>query len=113
MSNASSQIDLSAIRERYARVAAGGRCPQGRPRPSWPRPATVAALLADIPALCDEIDRLRALIVTAQRDHLDLVAAARATLKADSDGEPDPLFYLRDELRHRGLLPGGRRDRSW
>jgi hypothetical protein len=25
-------------------------------------------------------------------------AAARATLGADAEGEPDPLYYLRDEL---------------
>ena len=111
MSNASPKIDISSVRERHARIAVGGRCPQSRPRRYWLCTATLLASLADIPALCDEVDRLRSLILTAQRDHQDLVSAARATLKADSDGEPDPMFYLRDELRERGLLPDGRRDR--
>ncbi len=33
-----------------------------------------------------------------RREYADLLAAAHATLHADHDGEPDPLWYLRDEL---------------
>jgi hypothetical protein len=54
--------------------------------------------LADIPLLCDEIGRLDAAISRTRRRHQDLTAAARATLAAEADGEPDPLYYLRDEL---------------
>ncbi len=39
----------------------------------------------------------------------DLVAAARAALAADHDGEPDPLYYLRDELEAQGQLHGHER----
>ncbi len=38
------------------------------------------------------------------RCYQNLAAAARATLAADHDGEPDPLYYLRDELHAQGLL---------
>jgi hypothetical protein len=67
-------------------------------------------LLGSIPDLCDEVDRLHAALTVARRDHQDLVAAARASLAAAADGEPDPFYYVRDELGTRGLLaarPGG------
>jgi hypothetical protein len=54
--------------------------------------------LADAPALIAETARLRS-------DLADLLAAARATLTADHDEEPDPLYYLRDELTAHGQLP--------
>ena len=54
--------------------------------------------LADIPQLCDEIERLHAALSRSRRMHQDLTAAAQATLAANADGEPDPLYYLRDEL---------------
>ncbi|WP_157407500.1 hypothetical protein [Actinomadura atramentaria] len=40
-----------------------------------------------------------------RRARADLAAAARATLHAHHDAEPDPLYYLRDELRAQGFLP--------
>ncbi|MFC0041633.1 hypothetical protein [Actinomadura rayongensis] len=40
-----------------------------------------------------------------RRDSANLAAAARATLHAHHDAEPDPLYYLRDELRAQGFLP--------
>lgn len=55
--------------------------------------ATVTAL-ADVPPLCDRLDRLN----RNRRQHQDLEAAARATLVAHAEGEDDPLYYLRDEL---------------
>jgi hypothetical protein len=39
--------------------------------------------------------------------YANLLAAARATLSAEQDGEADPLWYLRDELRATGHLPPG------
>jgi hypothetical protein len=65
-----------------------------------------------IPPLCDEIDRLRDLLAATRRHDQNLVAAARATLTAAADGEPDPLYYLRDELAAFGQLPDGGDDTS-
>jgi hypothetical protein len=52
----------------------------------------------DVPPLLSEVDRLWLLLVAARHRYANLLAAARATLAADRDGEPDPLSYLRDEL---------------
>ena len=37
--------------------------------------------------------------------YANLLAAARATVAADHDGEANPLAYLRDELDAHGQLP--------
>jgi hypothetical protein len=42
-------------------------------------------------------------------DFNNLLAAAKATLSAHADGEDDPLYYLRDELRAQGQLRPDRR----
>ncbi|MFI0350388.1 hypothetical protein [Actinomadura sp. 9N407] len=65
----------------------------------------VHAALTDTPALLAELNRLAAEVITVRRDRANLVAAARATLKAEHDAEPDALYYLRDELRAQGQLP--------
>ncbi|MBB5783557.1 hypothetical protein [Nonomuraea jabiensis] len=54
--------------------------------------------LADAPALIIEIDRLRAELSALRYQRANLIAAIRATLAADDEGEHDPLFYVRDEL---------------
>jgi hypothetical protein len=59
--------------------------------------------LSDIPILALEIGRLGTELMVARLHWANLVAAARATLAAHGDGEPDPLFYLRDELDAQGL----------
>src|ERR1017187_7587957 len=68
------------------------------------------AALADVPALSAEITRLQAELAGARLDLANLAAAALAALAAHYDGEPDPLSYLRDELRAQGHDPsrGGR-----
>ncbi|WP_242900664.1 hypothetical protein [Actinomadura terrae] len=63
------------------------------------------AALADVPALVSEINRLSAVLVRVRHDRANLVAAGRACLSAERDAEPDPLYYLRDELRAQGQLP--------
>ncbi len=68
------------------------------------------AALDTIPLLCAEIGRLRARLARALTDLHNLVAAARATLGAHADGEPDPLYYLRDELDAQGQLPPEHRE---
>jgi hypothetical protein len=48
---------------------------------------------------------VRWLLWLSRASHADLLAAARAVLAAEHDGEHDPLWYLRDELAARGQLP--------
>jgi hypothetical protein len=66
------------------------------------------AALPDTPRLISEIARLRSDIDAQRLARANLVAAARATLAAQLDGEPDPLAYLRDELDAQGWPHGGR-----
>jgi hypothetical protein len=54
--------------------------------------------LDDTPALAAEITLLSAELARTRLDRADLRAAMRATLAAHADGEPDPLWYLRDAL---------------
>jgi hypothetical protein len=72
---------------------------------------TLARVLDTIPLLCTEIGRLRTRLARALTDLHNLVAAARATLGAHADGEPDPLYYLRDELDAQDQLPLKYRER--
>jgi hypothetical protein len=62
----------------------------------------LTASFADTPALAAEITGLRAEVVGVRLDRANLAAAALATIAAHQDGEPDPLSYLRDELRVQG-----------
>ena len=71
----------------------------------------LARALDTIPLLSAEIGRLRVRLARTLTDLHNLVAAARATLGADADGEPDPLYYLRDELDAQGQLPPRHRER--
>ena len=54
--------------------------------------------LADVPALGAAIARLSAELAETRMDRANLLAAMRAAIAAHADGEPDPLYYLRDEL---------------
>ena len=71
----------------------------------------LAAALEAIPRLCAEISRLRARLARTLTDLHNLIAAARATLGAHTDDEPDALYYLRDELDAQGQLPPEYRER--
>jgi hypothetical protein len=107
-------VDVQEVRQHHARACAA-ICSQPLARVLL-RTATGRILtqaLAAIPPLCDEVDRLNALFELARQHHHDLTAAARATLTAAADGEPDPLYYLRDELRARGQLPSTNREWPW
>jgi hypothetical protein len=55
--------------------------------------------IADIPVLLAEIERQAELLTLARTEHANLLAAARATLTAARDGDPDALVYLRDEVQ--------------
>jgi hypothetical protein len=65
---------------------------------------TLSRALDTIPLLSAEIARLRRRLAASLNDFNNLLAAARATLNAHTDGEEDPLFYLRDELTAQGQL---------
>lgn len=60
---------------------------------------------ASIPHLCDEITRLHAALRETRLSRADMIAAARATITADREGEPDPLWYLHDELTAQNAAP--------
>jgi len=68
-------------------------------------PVAVWTAVTDIPVLLAETGRLRTLLALTRAQHADLLAAARATIAAARDGEPDPLYYIHDELNARGQLP--------
>ncbi|MFB4308934.1 hypothetical protein [Actinomadura sp. GTD37] len=70
------------------------------------------AALTDAHGLLSEITRLLGEVAKVRKDRANLVAAGRATLNAHHDGEADPLYYLRDELRAQGHLPPGPWGRS-
>src|SRR5262249_30418139 len=66
--------------------------------------------LADVPALGAVIGRLTAELADTRLDRANLLAAMRAALAADADGETDPLAYIRDELnapQRISRAPGG------
>jgi hypothetical protein len=54
--------------------------------------------LADLPLALADLGRARAELEPVRLDRANLLAAIRAALAADAEGEPDPLGYLRDEL---------------
>ena len=54
--------------------------------------------LDDTLTLAAEISRLSAETDRARLDRANLRAAIHATLAAHADGEPDPMWYLRDTL---------------
>ena len=73
--------------------------------------STVSRALDLIPLLCAEVGRLRARLARTLANLHNLIAAARATLGAQADGEDDALYYLRDELEAQGQLPPQHRER--
>ncbi|GAA0335869.1 hypothetical protein NE235_14995 [Actinoallomurus spadix] len=68
-------------------------------------PVALWVAVADLPMLIAEVERLRSLLALARAQYAGLLAAARATVAAERDGEDDPLLYLRDELDEHGQLP--------
>jgi ABC-type transporter Mla subunit MlaD len=73
--------------------------------------AKLARALDTIPLLAAEVNRLRRRLASTLKDLHNLLAAARAALSANADGESDPLYYLRDELQAQGHLPSEHRER--
>jgi hypothetical protein len=97
------RINLAVVRGHYDDTT----------RPHTPARARSAlfAAVRDIPALITEIERLWAFACDANMRYANLRAAALASIAATDAGEPDPMFYLRDELsasRRHGSGPGRR-----
>jgi hypothetical protein len=97
------RVNLSVVRGHYAYAT--------RPHTPTARRAAYNVAIRDIPALVAEIERLWELACDRHQRYTDLRAAALATLAAADAGEPDPWFYLRDELHARSAQPprSGRR----
>jgi hypothetical protein len=72
---------------------------------AWQR---IEAALADAQDLATEVTRLSAELATARLWHANALAAIRATIGAQRDGEPDPLYYIRDELNAPQNVPTAR-----
>jgi len=60
--------------------------------------ASVPSLIDDLAHLVSEITRLHAALIDERLISANLRGAIRAALGAESDGETDPLSYLRDEI---------------
>jgi hypothetical protein len=56
------------------------------------------AALDDTRDLATEVTRLSDELAAVHLWHANALAAMRATIGAQRDGEPDPLYYIRDEL---------------
>ena len=65
--------------------------------------------LSDTVTLAAQVTRLSADLDRVRLDRANLRAAMRAALAAHADGEPDPMWYLRDELSARKSLPADSR----
>ena len=68
----------------------------------------IEAALADARDLATEVTRLSAELAAARLWHANALAAMRATIGAQRDGELDPLYYIRDELNAPQNLSGAR-----
>jgi hypothetical protein len=69
----------------------------------------IGTALADLPAVLADLGRARVELEAVRLDRANLLAAIRAALAADAEGEPDPLGYLRDELDWPGAPAATRR----
>jgi hypothetical protein len=78
---------LGTIALELARVQICGQCG-----------ASVPSLINDLAHLVAEITRIAGELDQVRLDAANLRAAMRAALAAHAEGEPDPLWYLRDEL---------------
>jgi hypothetical protein len=107
-----SSIDIPEVinRNSAARdIVAGFATADPTLSPAW---QAIQAALADGRDLAAELARLSGELAAARLDRANAVAAMRATLAADRDGEPDPLYYLRDELNASQDRSRGRRGAS-
>ncbi len=55
--------------------------------------------------LVRELARLRMSLAFARHQYAELLAVARAAVAAGARGDPNPLFWISDELAAHGQLP--------
>jgi hypothetical protein len=99
-------VNLYAVYARHdnaCRVVAGFAAATPVLAEAWRQ---VGRALDDVPALGAAVARLSAELADTRLDRASLLAAIRAALQADVDGEVDPLAYLRDELEDREARRG-------
>ena len=110
MSTPELDLDVIYVRNDYARrIIAGFASAMPVASEMWER---VDGALADVPAMGAVIARLAAELADIRMDRANLLAAMRATIAAHGDGEPDPLYYLRDELNAHQERSQGRQGAS-
>lgn len=56
-------------------------------------------------SLLDDLEQARTRETLLRSHYLRLLTAARASVAAERDGDPEPLAFLRHELGRRGQLP--------
>ena len=66
----------------------------------------IRAALSNVRDLATEVTRLSAELAITRLWYANALAAMRATIGAQRDGEPDPLYYIRDELNAPQNLSG-------
>ncbi len=107
-SNPYSAIDIPAImsRNQAARdIVSGFAGATPTMAVAWQH---IEAALTDARDLATEVTRLSAELANARLWHANALAAMRATIGAQRDGEPDHLYYIRDELNASQNLSGAR-----
>ena len=104
------RIDLQQISTRndHARHIVAG-CASAMPTLAdmW---QTLNDALTDTATLSALVTRLSAELERTRLERANLRAAMRATLAAHADGEPDPMWYLRDELDAPESVPAASRE---
>jgi hypothetical protein len=94
-----SSIDISEVigRNSVARdIVAGFTTATPTLSPMW---QAIQTALSDVRDLVAEVARLSAELAAARLGRANALAAMRAAIGAQRDGETDPLSYLRDELQ--------------
>jgi hypothetical protein len=99
------EIEEAAARNQTARHMAASFSAQMPALADFWRHLDIA--LADNLLLCGEVSRLSADLAAARLDRANLLAAMRAAIAAHADREPDPLYYIRDELNARQVPARG------
>lgn len=98
-------VDTRAMSARLAGLADVALCPDCE--------LTITAITADMVDLLADVTRLTGLVILARRESANRLAAIRAALRAEADGEANPLGFLRDEIADSasGRFPGD--GRGW